>query len=758
MSDLENLPDFDNMSPEEMQRWLESLAKKQGATEGLITAADMEIADIDPNSVVIDEPGYVPSESYTSSSVKSTAEKPAAKPAKADAPTAAESAPEPVAAAAPPASAPEPEEETEVEIPPAPPRAAPSSAPLVQPPTPAAPSVPTPSTTPRGTGDRVRLPTEPPPPRQKEPAPPPPPAPIEQPAAELTPPPAPEPAGVGGLAWLESLAATQGDGGFEIDLSDFSAESAPAAPIAAPEAVNPENWLASLANAGGELETPFAADTTPKAAFVEESSSFMETLTRGGISGDDTTLPEIADEGATDPAAWLRSLSSSEGYDEEGVSVVRGQTLDQLEDRTPPASSPAPSLEGVEMDDETRDEIMRAISQGNVSPEQIELLFNTEMDRMAQEPEVELGDEDFFDPDAEPVRAELPDWLLDAVGGAPPTDAPVESDVQRPALIDLFPEDDASPAPAPVAAGDADMPDWLSEDPNAESMDFNSIFANDEKEDSEVLILAQQESVDTGSSDFTIEVDPNDTWAEAFDLEQDQGLGDITTEPEWYERNLRDPHRIAAVERLEQEQSTQRDALIEAALPAEDQLTPGQRVNMPDWLSDVAPQPQEAVTDMPDWLRETEAAAGAQQEAISDDMPDWLVEVVGDYEEPVADIVTPAAPPPVVIEQPRPVVKQTPASTPPPTQKPAAPITGDAAVALQQARDASQNDIAAGLSVYEGLIRANAAIDEVVNDLQSLVRQHRNNPAVYRVLGDGLMRQGKLQQALDTYREALNQL
>jgi predicted negative regulator of RcsB-dependent stress response len=59
---------------------------------------------------------------------------------------------------------------------------------------------------------------------------------------------------------------------------------------------------------------------------------------------------------------------------------------------------------------------------------------------------------------------------------------------------------------------------------------------------------------------------------------------------------------------------------------------------------------------------------------------------------------------------------------------------------------------------YEGLIRAQVNVDDVVDDLSSLSRQHRDNPLVFRILGDGLMRQGKLQQALDTYRQALNQL
>ncbi|NDJ59751.1 MAG: hypothetical protein GYB67_01430, partial [Chloroflexi bacterium] len=57
----ENMPDFDSMSPEEIMAWMETLAKRQGAdaTE-FTTEANVDIADVDPTSVQIDEPGYIP--------------------------------------------------------------------------------------------------------------------------------------------------------------------------------------------------------------------------------------------------------------------------------------------------------------------------------------------------------------------------------------------------------------------------------------------------------------------------------------------------------------------------------------------------------------------------------------------------------------------------------------------------------------------------------------------------------------------------
>src|SRR5688572_26026559 len=43
---LSDTPDFDKMTPDEIMKWMESLAKRQGAVEGFTTAADMEVAEV----------------------------------------------------------------------------------------------------------------------------------------------------------------------------------------------------------------------------------------------------------------------------------------------------------------------------------------------------------------------------------------------------------------------------------------------------------------------------------------------------------------------------------------------------------------------------------------------------------------------------------------------------------------------------------------------------------------------------------------
>ena len=59
MPPSDNLPDFDSMSPEELQAWMETLAERQGATEGFTTENRMDIGEVDPDSVEFEDK-YIP--------------------------------------------------------------------------------------------------------------------------------------------------------------------------------------------------------------------------------------------------------------------------------------------------------------------------------------------------------------------------------------------------------------------------------------------------------------------------------------------------------------------------------------------------------------------------------------------------------------------------------------------------------------------------------------------------------------------------
>jgi len=191
------------------------------------------------------------------------------------------------------------------------------------------------------------------------------------------------------------------------------------------------------------------------------------------------------------------------------------------------------------------------------------------------------------------------------------------------------------------------------------------------------------------------------------------------------------------------------------------------------WLSGLTDDTSDiSDEDIPDWLKEQVSGDSEVVEPVAsegssgqswldeadidkvDTIPDWLLDTIGDGEEPEA------VSPPDVIQAP--TSQPIPQAAPPPAPATPAPQpAADVREALASARSKFQNDDLEGaLADYESVVRANAGLDDVINDLSAAIKKppHKNAAPIYRVLGDGLMRKGRLQEALDTYRKALNLL
>ncbi len=636
----QDTPNFDDMSPDEIMAWMETLAKRQGANEGFTTAADLEIPDIDPDSVVIDEPGYVPYEE----SLRQPKSAPAAPP-----PPRVERAPVP-----PPAPAPLPSFERTP--PPAP----------------------------------MPLFTSPPPPVMPPPAP----APLPQMSEPVRADDVNLDAAIGdnAMAWLQSLAADQDMSDFSLDLSSLDDELDMIAPAPPPmpvqTTINPQSWLKSIADEAGD------------------SSAFKPA---------EPLIPRQPAPALENPSSLLDSFASEAGFLDDAL-----RAEPQL--RTPAA------------DDMTIDGIERAIREGRVTTMQMKRYQELQMERASHIPEPELEEE--LD-EAEP--AELPDWLEELnpesqieaeqmmkrqTGQLPPLESILQNELPK------------------VQTGALSIPDWL-EDDDSSSETAASIFAD--------IPVARSE----------IEVNENDPWVEALDEEYEHG-GMPDEAPEWYLQNISNPARITRIETsvvaavpAESEPAREADEmpaitpiqvittqLADAALPVETSLRAGERQSVPGWMTSTstgtmaaitAPEPlsaSEFSAGMPDWLRSTDE----QHPAILD----WQSGSPSEPE-PVAPVIT-IAPPPV-----------SPPVAPPP------PIAAGSGT-LEEARARYQSgDAEGGLAIYEMMVRAGQALLEVASDLSSIATTSKNAVA-YRVWGDSLMRQGKLQDALNTYRQALNLL
>lgn len=883
MSTADNTPDFDSMSPEELMAWMETLAERQGATEGFTTSTRMDIAEVDPDSVEVEDK-YIP--------YGMTEEQWAQKKAEEEAQKAARRATQPVPAAV---SAPPPQPAVSVEQPAAEAASAGGDMPDFDSMSPeemmrwmeslakrqgaeigfttqadmAIPEVDASKVEVQDTyWDEERLKREEKRRQQREQAAPPP-VPVPQPVVEepqlelpkfettdleaeteIAPP-------IGadsGLDWLESLAAESGGDFPQMDLSALGEE------ISGLESLDLGSEMASLDL--GELDalvTPAAeetADATDPMAWLESLTQQRTTFdlpTEVTDQEDETAFASVSTGGIADPTAvedvdpleWLESLAKRQGADEDefitnasldvpltdatstapgytdysfetadmrdAVSLPELETVDALDriDGSDP-DDPAAWLDSlatsknldthpsfVEEEEEeyeaaaddvpATEQIMGRLHSGqDVSPDEMANWMANLLEKGAARTD---APPDYIEEEEEEeiaIEASIPDWLIEQVGPPPDLSAlGIEEPSSEPASLEL-PEVLEGAASAEVAdlpdwlqtgaveeaAAEPGIPDWLREPEEEAASVMGDIFAAETVERPEPVTAAPPVSViATGE----IEIDISDPWVEAFELERREGLHDITKVPDWYQEKLRQ----MGVEG----EAVSAASLQKAELPPETELAAGELEEVPAWLGQAMPMPveeaveelapaelpdwlkteEEPAVELPDWLRgtveEPEIVETADMPSMppwlqdtgiekTDTVPDWLLETVEERDRP-APAPVPAAP--------------TPAPQPVPAAVSPAPVSVssiDVDATLHSAKQkVTGGDLEGGLADYEAVVRANAHLDTVVRDLTEMIRgDQKSNPVVYRVLGDSLMRQGHLQQALDTYRKALNLL
>lgn len=729
-------PDFDKMTPEEQMAWLESLARRQGAKdEELTTAADIEIAI--PEDAVVDEPGYVPF-FERERGARAQAEREEAP---------AEPVPQPPTA-----------EESEVE----PPREVyagqsaeirPDAEPAIEATPPSAdPMQWLDSLTPHAEGEAddfdfaFELDDE----AELEPLP------FER--AELEPPEAIEQARpvdtAQGSETQESEAAEE----FDIEAFFLEAAGAPEGGTREDEGdllqgVDPMRWLESLAVRQGapaeELTTPADMEIpeVPEDTVIDEPGYVPFDVT-GGTREPETVLrmileaeleqeefapqigeatpaaqvePEAAPAGDVRPSvsgglldemdeslAWLRDLVQ----DPSEADVAHMLDIDREHlgaAETAPAEAVGPTGEPVEAADPLAglddDEIAALQARGELTGEQELAWLQRQAEKLAEARRLE-AEHTGEDVDAAEL-AELPDWLEEmreeAVQEAA---APAEVD-------DLFEEVDLE-----------ELPNWLTEPDAAGAADAlaSELDALWEPEAvAETPLPEIKPSPEVIEAFLEDQVAPVDALADALDEEYERQNAGEDAEPDWY---------------------TAAAAQAEEGAEAEPPAPAG------------APELQQAVpVDLPDWLQEPVGEEVAEAEA----MPDWLVEPeVGREAEPAR---LPAQP----VKRPAPAPALAAALPDDPRfesyRERLAADPADYTTRLSLARALREHgNPQASLPHYEMLVESTQLLDEVSEDLSALATGPEAGADVHRILGDAYMRQGRLQQALDEYRTALEQL
>jgi tetratricopeptide (TPR) repeat protein len=518
---------------------------------------------------------------------------------------------------------------------------------------------------------------------------------------------------------------------------------------------NIDDWLTAIAS--GQIDdADSAAEIAAAMAGIEESQSEADDLSTDDIM---SALKQGQDVSPDVMSSWMSSMLDA--------GARRTDVPDYIEEDEPVA---AVSAEGEIEEAELPDWLLQQVG----APPPADVL--AEPDAEAEDAAAVLESLGALEEIALPPDVEMPDWLRDSLDDAGDS---ASDDLQR-----IFADE-------------------------LEAIAEPDILADDEDEESSVAT----QRVETAE----LQVDTSDPWVAAFEEERRQG----DAIPAWYVERLQaleDGGEDAvsvdeALEALAADASDASEAVIELAaamLPPERELTPGELMAVPDWLEvdaeadvlefeagdeDVIDTPdfaafmasveagggaEEPALDLPDWLREQAAEVDEVVAPLEDDLataggdlpewlkeagvsedevgpvPEWLIESLGEDSQDVREVTYV---PQLITPEPATVPMPAPQTSPAPVIPAAASI--DVAAALHEARTKVQTgEIEVSLQSYEAVVRANQQLDEVVNDLSALLAQdvHKKNPTVYRVLGDGLMRQGNLQKALDTYRQALNLL
>ena len=765
------LPPDDDLSKQlgegvDPMKWLESLAARQGANpDEFITSADMDIPEADSNSV-IDEPGYMDYDPF-GSPTPAAADNPPTR-----APAAASPAPPAVSSLGPSEDidplawleslarrqGANPEEfVTEANL----------DVPEVDPST----KIDEPGYTPyEAAGSSA-------PSRRAQPQPP-----APEPEPEPVQVVAHEPAAIGeeGDLTLDEAAAILGVGPEDMaPLAATPATPAAARPVSANPLggeVDPLAWLESLARRQGakseelitsaDLDVPEAdADAVIDEPGYHDYLGYDETPKQAAPVAEVAAAQPVEAEAALpsgeDTLAWLEDLAAEQG----ALPIEDEEQIEALAEADPLAGLSDADIESM-------------AAEGRLSPEQMEAWLSRQADSLAEARASAEGmvSDDVLIP-AEP--GDIPSWLQEA---APSADAIAEPEAAD-EMPDWLLEDVGEPQP--------DMQEILGGTPQAESKSYEDPWAaaldeeyvnqrlGDERDEPEWYTaalnnpdrLAALQNAQAAEAEAA-EPEPELAAPEQGDLPDwlkdaapSESLDAITEDvPDWLIEELPEAADEPALEDWLAEPASEPVAAREAA---------PQETALPEFeaASEDVPELAEAEAEALDWLSEP-----AVEPAV---LPDWLIEAAPEplaaapKAEPAPAPAAPA-PQPVVaspapaVPAPRPAARRSLRPTPPPVP------AGEAYAGYRNRLESDPQDHAARLELarrlqsdarmedslnhYEALVFDEALLDNVAQDLNTLVEQRQDVPQALRVLGDVRLHQGRLQDALEMYRAALEQL
>ncbi len=144
---------------------------------------------------------------------------------------------------------------------------------------------------------------------------------------------------------------------------------------------------------------------------------------------------------------------------------------------------------------------------------------------------------------------------------------------------------------------------------------------------------------------------------------------------------------------------------------------------------------------MPSWLerlKSSETDIVSEGEAEDQAAEESLEEVESLSQPPLAEAAPQAEPEPI-------------------SEKPQAQDSAAAKLSVATAT-LDAGDLEEALTIYQDLINESTFLDEIIDVLTNNLARYERVPVIYEVLGDAQMRNGQLNNALASYRSALEKL
>jgi hypothetical protein len=597
-------------------------------------------------------------------------------------------------------------------------------------------------------------------------------------------------------------------------------EEAPAEPVAALEAADADkmiveddlpDWLRDVEEESSfeaSLEEPatvFAddADLPDWLRDVEEESSFETSLT----TSDQTSPAEALFDSV---GSSMDSVYGDEVSETAGDKIIVEDDLpDWLRDVEEEASvEPAGGLSAPSSDRKVSDigtfdvEGDKIVVEDDLPDWLREVEAETLFEDVA-ETSANVGDLDLIDED------DLPDWLRDAQEEsaleAPASPRPASAKLDEEDLPDWLKEaqeevTELDSVPAGAMAEDTsailsaddglieeeDLPDWLKEVQEDEPFDSVEISEADKVTEADLPDWFGDVSDEASApppvgapasfeppesmpeAEALIGEDLPD-WLQEFEDETEEtaiGSLDIRAEVAAVEPAMAEeisdedlPDWLRGVEEEISEVISQEESL--PSPKAEPIPTPVAEVETISTIIEAAPEEAEVIGQEAAIEPEPEPVATppipAPVPALTSEIPDWLKKLRETQDEPTLQpvpVITPGlTPQPMASVQPVVGVVSEPATT----AQSNLPADADKRLALARSvREKGEWD--KSLPIYESLIASGAHLDTIIEDMRQSSQLYPTNYMLYQIMGDALMKDGRLQNALEAYRQALEVL